>query len=194
MGSLTVIFGPMFSGKTALLIDFIRNAKGFVHVISKCVRDNNRSEVVSLNIETRQGDSVNSLKYELLSEFYMSQAWGYETWKNIFIDEGQFFPDVTDFCDRMANRGANVYVTVLNRNFCGGMFPNVMQLLARADRIIQKVAHCDFCDPNREREANAPFTVRVAPLPQDGYVEKEKTHYKAACRQCYQRENRFLSE
>ena len=53
----------------------------------------------------------------------------------VAIDEGQFFPDIAEAANTMANRGAHVVIAALDSNFLNHpsshYFPNIAELLPR---------------------------------------------------------------
>ena len=48
------------------------------------------------------------------------------------IDEGQFFPDVVEFCDEAANLGKTVVVAALDGTFERKPFGNIVSLIPLA--------------------------------------------------------------
>ncbi|KAK6042400.1 thymidine kinase, partial [Cooperia oncophora] len=63
----------------------------------------------------------------------------------VSIDEGQFFTDCAETCDRLASVGKVVYVAALSGTFERKPFPQVSLLLPYADEIKQVVAVCMGC-------------------------------------------------
>ena len=72
----------------------------------------------------------------------------------IGIDEGQFFPDLAEFCDSAANEGKTVIVAALDGTFERRPFPSTAALLPLAERVTKLTAVCNVCG------AAAPFTWR----------------------------------
>ena len=72
----------------------------------------------------------------------------------IGIDEGQFFPDLAEFCDGAANEGKTVIVAALDGTFERQPFPSTAALLPLAERVTKLTAVCNVCG------AAAPFTWR----------------------------------
>ena len=96
----------------------------------------------------------------------------------IGIDEGQFFPDIVSFCERMANQGKIVIVAALDGTFLREGFGNVLNLLPVAEQVTKLNAICHHC------MRDAAFTKRIG-------TEKEieliggSDKYVAVCRACY---------
>jgi len=198
-GKITVIAGPMFSGKTTALFNRYEAAEhleGSRVIISKLHDDGTGSSHIAFRdgsegtepsyVKCRDGRKLNTIQLRRLWDFENTRQRIHGHWKRIFIDEGQFFPDLVDFCDSYANDGAIITVTILNRDYTGRAFPYTEKLFSHADEWIQLCAHCDYCDLDHTREPCAAFTVRVAPITaEQGCIGQGKDLYKAACRSCY---------
>ena len=63
----------------------------------------------------------------------------------IGIDEGQFFPDLVNFCEKMANAGKAVIVAALDGTFQRKGFPTVMELIPLAEHVVKLNAVCMVC-------------------------------------------------
>ena len=74
----------------------------------------------------------------------------------IGIDEGQFFPDLIEFCDKAACHGKVVVVAALDGTFERKEFGQIGGLLAVSDAVTKLNAVCAICG------ADAPFTRRDA--------------------------------
>ncbi|XP_055971439.1 thymidine kinase, cytosolic isoform X2 [Sorex fumeus] len=96
----------------------------------------------------------------------------------IGIDEGQFFPDIVDFSETMANAGKTVIVAALDGTFQRKAFGNILNLVPLAESVVKLTAVCMQCF----REAA--YTKRLG-------VEKEveviggADKYHSVCRPCY---------
>ena len=94
MGTLKIIMGPMFSGKTELLIKNYNICKEQVEEEEKIIAFNYYKD-------TRYGDNkiishnsnqIPSINIETLSEIFDDDDFSKRT--HIFINEAQFFPDL----------------------------------------------------------------------------------------------------
>ncbi|KAG5202913.1 hypothetical protein JEQ12_002496 [Ovis aries] len=96
----------------------------------------------------------------------------------IGIDEGQFFPDIVEFCENMANSGKTVIVAALDGTFQRKAFGTILNLVPLAESVVKLTAVCMECF----REAA--YTKRLG-------VEKEveviggADKYHSVCRLCY---------
>ncbi len=95
------------------------------------------------------------------------------------IDEGQFFPDVVDVADELANYGKVVIIASLDGTFERLPFPSrVLDLVARAEHVVKLHAVCSVCG------GNAPFSKRLS-QEKDVQVIGGADKYIAVCRACH---------
>lgn len=73
----------------------------------------------------------------------------------IGIDEGQFFPDLVDFCEAAANGGKIVIVSALDGTFQRKPFGDVLRLIPMAESVVKLKAVCMVCCKD------AAFTKRI---------------------------------
>ena len=77
---------------------------------------------------------------------------GYEV---VAIDQGQFYNDIVEFCEDLANLGIIVLVAALDGTFQRKPFGNIINLLPMDEKVIKLTAVCVYC-------ANeASFTQRI---------------------------------
>jgi hypothetical protein len=96
----------------------------------------------------------------------------------IGIDEGQFFPDIVPFCEKMANIGKTVIVAALDGTFQRKPFGSVLDLIPLAESVTKLSAVCMLC------YNDASFTERLGDeLAVEVIGGSDK--YLAVCRQCY---------
>ncbi|MDK2981692.1 MAG: thymidine kinase [Chloroflexota bacterium] len=141
-GSVEVICGSMFSGKTEEMIRRLRRAviaKQKVQVF-KPVIDNryNASKVTS-----HAGVDFEAIPISESSEVVKNLK---EDTTVVGIDEAQFFDDgIVKVIEDLANRGMRVLVTGLDMDFRGEPFGCIPELLSRADKIDKLQAICMKC-------------------------------------------------
>ncbi|MCF0179544.1 MAG: thymidine kinase [Bacteroidales bacterium] len=174
-GSIEVICGSMFSGKTEELIRRIRRAtiaRQSVEIF-KPIIDVRYSEkdVVSHNKLAHKAVPVEN-SYSIL---LMSQ--GIDV---IAIDEAQFFDEgIIDVCNKLANQGVRVIVAGLDMDFLGNPFGPMPQLLAIADEVYKTRAVCVSCG----NLANYSFRIAEG---NKQVMLGEMQEYQPLCRNCYQ--------
>ena len=85
------------------------------------------------------------------------------SWTNfdvLGIDEGQFFSDIVEVAEEAANNGKIVIISSLQGTFLRGVFPNILALLPKCEKIKKLTAICKLC------KESASFTFRTASLDQ----------------------------
>ncbi|OBS73387.1 hypothetical protein A6R68_12064 [Neotoma lepida] len=96
----------------------------------------------------------------------------------IGIDEGQFFPDIVEFCEMMANAGKTVIVAALDGTFQRKAFGSILNLVPLAESVVKLTAVCMECF----REAA--YTKRLG-LEKEVEVIGGADKYHSVCRLCY---------
>ena len=172
-GSIELIIGPMFSGKTTELIRRIRRhslAKQKCLVI-KYAADNRYSDE---ELSTHDLSKIPALKCRKLEEA-ATRAANYDV---IGVDEGQFYPDLLEFCEQQANSGKVVIVSALDGTFERKRFNHVVDLIPLAESVVKLTAVCTVCG------GEASFSKRIT---SDTRVEivGGADIYTAVCRKCY---------
>lgn len=138
-GSIEVICGPMFAGKTEELIRMIKRleyAKVKYLVFKPSVDDRHTTaEIVSHDNNRKTTISVNQSidMYNFISDEI----------KAVIIDEAQFFdPQIVEVVEKLADDGKRVIIGGLDRNFRGEPFGSMPQLLAIAEHVKKLTAIC----------------------------------------------------
>ncbi len=173
-GSIEVICGSMFSGKTEELIRRLRRAQiaRLTVEIFKPKKDTRFDEtaVVSHNANSIQSTPVDSSSAILLLGSDVQV---------VGIDEAQFFDDeLPNVCTILANRGVRVIVAGLDMDFKGNPFGPMPKLMAIAESITKVHAVCVKCGNP------ALYSYRLAP-DEGTILLGEKESYEPRCRACY---------
>ncbi|MCK9234486.1 MAG: thymidine kinase [Acholeplasmatales bacterium] len=138
-GSIEVVCGPMFAGKTEELIRRIRRleyAKKKVLVFNPSIDDRySREEIVSHNKTKARARFVNNSK-DILN--YINKDVD-----AVVIDEAQFFDqEIVKVVEYLADQGIRVIIGGLDRNFRGEPFGAMPELLALAEYVTKLTAIC----------------------------------------------------
>ena len=147
-GSIEVITGSMFSGKTDELIRRLRRAR----IANQLV------QVFKPAVDNRYGtDKVTS---HAGSEFEATPVTGSAQIEPslkpgttvVAVDEAQFFDHgVTDVCQKLAARGIRVICAGLDQDFRGDPFGPMPQLLSLAEDVDKLHAICMVCGEHASR-------------------------------------------
>lgn len=173
-GSLEVICGSMFSGKTEELIRRLKRAefaKLKVEIFKPAVdKRYHVEEVVSHDSNSIRSTPVNTAEEILLLS---------EGVDVIGIDEAQFFDsNLPDVCSELANRGIRILIAGLDMDYLGQPFGPMPALLARAEYVTKVHAICMHCGDlanHSHRTSKNNELVLVG----------EKDHYTPLCRSCF---------
>nr|XP_056719974.1 thymidine kinase, cytosolic [Euleptes europaea] len=172
-GQIQVIFGPMFSGKSTELMRRVRRFQiaQYKCLLIKYAKDTRYS---ANGVSTHDRNTMEALSACCLKDVHQEAL----SSAVIGIDEGQFFPDIVEFSEAMANAGKTVIVAALDGTFQRKAFGNILQLVPLAESVVKLNAVCMEC----YREAS--YTKRLG-------IEKEveviggADKYHSVCRVCY---------
>lgn len=181
-GTLTVICGSMFAGKSEELIRLIRRsmyAKKRVQVF-KHEYDKRYAEG---HIATHEGVRLNAVPASSTREIEENIRKDTEV---VAIEEAQFYDQpLAELCVRLADRGLTVLVAGLDQDFRREPFGPMPQLLAAADEVVKLRAICMKCgEPasHTQRIVNGKPASYHEPVVLVGASES----YEARCRNCHQ--------
>jgi thymidine kinase len=173
-GTIEVITGSMFSGKTEELIRRLRRARfaGLKVEIFKPTVDNRYSGTM---IVSHDDKSIVSTPVENAASILLLA----DNVDVVGIDEAQFFDNsVVEVCNKLADSGVRVVVAGLDMDFMGNPFGPLPALLAIAEYITKVHAICMRCG------SLAQFSHRKSEESQV-VVLGEKDKYEPLCRECY---------
>src|SRR5664279_1394480 len=173
-GSIELITGSMFSGKTEELIRRLRRAQfaGLKVEIFKPSLDKRYSEtrVVSHDDKSIVSTPVDNASAILLLSGNVDV---------IGIDEAQFFDDsIVEVCNTLADNGMRIIVAGLDMDFMGKPFGPMPALLSVAEFVTKVHAICMRCGNLAQYSFRKSEDEQVVLL-------GEKNLYEPLCRNCY---------
>jgi thymidine kinase len=173
-GSIEVICGSMFSGKTEELIRRLKRAeiaKLKVEIFKP--KTDIRYDVTA--VVSHDLNSVQSTPVENASAILFLNA---ET-QVVGIDEAQFFDeDLPDVCNKLAAKGIRVIVAGLDMDFTGKPFGPMPALMSIAEMVTKVHAVCVCC--------GSPAMYSYRKVSNDAQVMLgEKESYEPRCRYCF---------
>ena len=184
-GSIHLIIGPMFAGKSSHLIKTISSFRAikiplFIVKHSLDIRYNSE-KIASHNQVLEDCNVVNKLIPLLENEDYKSS-------KVIIIDEAQFFKDLVIFvkyaCDIDKK---NIIVYGLNADYNRHPFQNIAEVQALSDDVKILKAYCCYCMDS----TIANFSLRLDSSKEQIMVGTDDV-YKPVCRKHYLEYNVFF--
>ncbi len=173
-GSIEVITGSMFSGKTEELIRRLRRAQfaGLKVEIFKSSLDKRYSET---RVVSHDDKSIISTPVDNASAILLLAG----DVDVVGIDEAQFFEEsVADVCTRLADEGVRVIIAGLDMDFTGKPFGPIPSLLAIADYVTKLHAICVRCGNLALYSFRKSGGEQVVLL-------GEKNTYEPLCRDCF---------
>ncbi|HKJ79733.1 MAG TPA: thymidine kinase [Prolixibacteraceae bacterium] len=174
IGSIEVVTGSMFSGKTEELIRRLKRAKYARQSVEiyKPVMDVRYSET---DVVSHDENSIRSSPVENSSNILLLSG----NVDVIGIDEAQFFDKgLVDVAMKLANMGIRVIVAGLDMDFKGAPFGPMPGLMAVADHVTKVHAICMRCG------SIAQFSHRLSEKEQVVLLG-EKEQYEPLCRGCF---------
>ncbi|XP_064643080.1 thymidine kinase, cytosolic-like [Lineus longissimus] len=172
-GQIQIIFGPMFSGKSTELIRRMKRYQiaKYECLVIKYAKDTRYDQdgVATHDKQVLKAVGANELS-EIKEEARKAEVIG--------IDEGQFFPDIVLFCEKMADRGKIVIVAALDGTYQRKGFGQILNLVPLAESIVKLTAVCMICF----KEAS--FTKRTS-VEEEVEVIGGEDKYLAVCRDCF---------
>jgi len=141
-GSIEVICGPMFSGKTEELIRRLKRAviaRRKVQIFKPRIDVRYDAEAVVSHSAQKLRSVVVDNAAQVLGQVRLDT-------QVVGIDEVQFLgPDVVEVCQTLAHRGVRVICAGLDLDFRGVPFDPMPALLAVAESITKEAAICVVC-------------------------------------------------
>lgn len=173
-GSIELIAGSMFSGKTEELIRRLKRAKiaGLKVEIFKPALDKRYSDTLVVSHDER---SIKSTPVENASMIILLSS-GVHV---VGIDEAQFFDKaIVDVCNELADRGTRVIVAGLDMDYSRQPFGPMPDIMAIAEYITKLHAICMECGNLANYSYRKAGDKNVVLL-------GEKDVYKPLCRNCF---------
>jgi thymidine kinase len=172
-GKLRIITGPMFAGKTSLLIQKINEAKslGIPFLILKPSIDNRYKKD---SIVSHTGATEKSVLAEIDQEF------SFEGYKEVFIDEIQFFtPKFIDSITNYLQKGVNFTLCGLEKDYLGNEFGSLPRLKEMSSEYILLEGDCELC--------NKPSTNTFRKTKNNNIIiVGSSDEYSSLCKTCYE--------
>jgi thymidine kinase len=152
-GRLTVVAGPMFSGKTTELVRLCRRARVFRNV--QVFKHESDVRYDLLDVVSHDGVAEPSIAVRQAADILDRLDPAVNV---VAIDEGQHFgPELYDVVHELRARAIDVIVAALCVTFDQRPFSPIPELMAVAEDVHKLTAVCKICGQD------APFHIRIAP-------------------------------
>ena len=148
---LSIIIGPMYSGKSTYLLDKINisneNSENILVINRKIDIRYNKDKITNHN-----NISTDCISFSKLNEIYVycrEETLPMETIDHIYIDEAQFFTDLEKIVSNLLNTYPNLKITCvgLDGDFQQNIFNDgqLLKLIAKAENVIKLSSKCYEC-------------------------------------------------
>uniref|UniRef100_A0A915ABX6 Thymidine kinase, cytosolic n=1 Tax=Parascaris univalens TaxID=6257 RepID=A0A915ABX6_PARUN len=172
-GHIQLILGPMFSGKTTEMLRRLNRYK-LANRTCRIVKYRNDTRYALDHVAThdlQMQEAISAVKVaDVMDELSEAHV--------VAIDEGQFFDDIAECSENLANQGKIVIVSALDGDFNRKRFKNVLDMCPFSEDVIKLNAVCTGCGED------ASFTKRLTSNT-DLELIGGREMYTAMCRQCY---------
>lgn len=175
-GSIEVVVGGMFSGKTEELLRRLKRAR-FARQNVQCFKpriDARYDASAIVSHDRQRSDAVALASSEgILRELL-------ESTQVVGIDEAQFFDvGVVSVAETLANRGVRVILAGLDQDYLGRPFAPIPELMAIAESVTKLHAVCVVCGETASRSQ------RIVTEAEQVLVGGEDS-YEPRCRACFE--------
>lgn len=187
IGSIKLILGCMFSGKTTELQREFKEWSS-INKTPLCINytDDNRYGDIYNNMYSHDQSTVECIKVKTLSEIEEELILENDI---ILINEGQFFSDLVEYsvlwCDKYNKK---VIVCGLDGDFQRKPFGKILDLIPYADSVEKLSAYCKHCSDGTK----AIFTHRKSSEQEQIVIGAD--NYEALCRKCYIDKNKLKTQ
>lgn len=182
---ITLIYGPMFSGKTTKLIELYNNSKS-MYGEEKCVAINYKLDTrYGINkIITHDGKKIDC--YSLIDiDDFINNSETRDIILNaqyIFINEGQFFENIDKTVIHLHSvLGKDVILCGLDLDYKREKFGSMMNLISNASQVFKLTGTCKICKGESEYSHRVVYNYLQIFIGSNEYIP--------LCLQCYNREN-----
>ncbi|MGZ3767400.1 MAG: thymidine kinase [Mucilaginibacter sp.] len=173
-GSIEVICGSMFSGKTEELIRRLRRAQ-IARLTVEIFKPKTDTRFDDTAVVSHNLNSIHSTPVDTSSAILLLGS----DVQVVGIDEAQFFDDeLPNVCTILANRGVRVIVAGLDMDYKGNPFGPIPAIMAIAESVTKVHAVCVQCGNP------ALYSYRLVP-DQSTILLGEKESYEPRCRSCF---------
>ncbi len=175
-GRLKIYYGPMYSGKSAYIIKDILK-----HIDSSKLVFKPKGDERSDKLYTREGLVFNAISIEEPKEIIEHiHAWV----RMVYVDEINFFGmEIVEVVEELINRGIDVVVSGLDKDFRMEWFEPSKALIEKADIGVRLMARCHICGKgsrNTARFVNGePASIDAPIIVSDS--SSEDIEYKTVC-------------
>lgn len=179
--SLTILMGPMFSGKSTRILSLINQyaSIGTPVLVIKHADDTRYSRTEVVTHDNRRASCV---AVRDLDDVHPDDWRRYSV---ILVEEAQFFRRLVPFVEMIVDTfGKHLYLVGLDGDSNRRPFGELLECIPLADRVERLTAFCKRCANGRP----APFTYRCNGPHDQQVIVGGHDRYMPLCRECYHME------
>ena len=179
MGSIELYIGPMFSGKSSMLI---KTAKIYESIGKKILAINNKRDTrYGINkITTHDKISINCVMVEKLNDIHRNFSKEFKEADIILVEELQFFDDIDFIINAAEKYGKKVVTSGLDGDFQRKPFKSVVNLIPYCDTVTKLRGFCKICrdgTPSLFSKRIVKSTKNILVGGSDAYIGVCRKHY-----------------
>lgn len=189
-GYLEIILGSMYSGKTSRLVEIYNQCKFCnisVAVINHSMDERYDEELLSTHDQIKIPCIKTKILFDLWTDYIplevyiprIKDKYKVSISNVILINEGQFFPDLFDFVNKLLKESKKVYVCGLDGDFERKKFGQILDLISLCDKVTKLSSLCSQCKDGTP----GIFSMRLTNEKKQTVVGSE--NYIPVCRKCY---------
>ena len=176
--SLTVVMGPMFSGKSSRILSLI-SQYGAIDTPVLVIKHADDIRYQRNEIATHDGQHAPCVCVRDLDDIHPDDLRRFSV---VIVDEAQFFKRLVPFVEWVVDtHGKHLYLVGLDGDSNRRPFGELLQCIPLADRVERLTALCRRCANGRP----APFTYRRSGPHDQQVIVGGHDRYMALCRECY---------
>ena len=179
---LELFVGPMYSGKTSVLIQLFKKYT-FCNIPVVVINHSTDTRYDNTMLCTHDNVMIPCIQTNNLSDVLENTEYNSNIVdaKVILINEAQFYPDLYDFVIFMLNEydGKKIYISGLDVDFQRKKFGRILDLIPICDKITKLNSLCSLC---KNGEFGI-FSLRLSEETQQTLVGSD--NYVPVCRSCF---------
>lgn len=176
-GSIKIVLGCMYSGKTS---EVIKECKRWGSIAKKAICINFEGDARYGEDEKLYSHDLSTVSCIKVSKLSQVDSGEIKNGDIILINEGQFFPDLIDYCVLWCDTfGKDIIVSGLDGDFERRPFGKILDLIPYANSVTKLNAFCKVC----ANGTHAPFTWRLSN--EKNQIVIGSDNYVAVCRKHY---------
>jgi len=176
MSYLELFMGPMYSGKTSVLIQLYKKYT-FCNLPVVVINHSDDTRYHNSMLSTHDKIMIPCIQTTKIKDILESED--YKKANVILINEAQFYADLYECVLEMLNDEKKIYVSGLDGDFERKKFGQILDLIPLCDKVSKMTALCGIC----KNGTHAIFSLRLTKNKEQMLIGSD--NYIPVCRNCY---------